>query len=117
MFYCWITAMFASYQDDVIAGLANKGYMVGPIDINGKVIHDTDPYSASIVMGIKVYRDQPIVIDDLYDDLISILTQIKAKFYSVIISEAAMATWSSANFTFPPTNETKRTPSPDTNLN
>jgi len=101
IYYCWITALSAAYQDAIIAGLVKHGYMVGPAAKDGvlSIVKENCP---SVLIALSVYKAEtestPLQI---YDDIVQILTEINAKYYSVVISLSHAASWGGPNFSLP----------------
>lgn len=100
VYYCWITALMPSYQDGIIAGMVKRGYMVGPAAKDGKVTVSDN--NAAALIAISVYRtDEETNVNKIYDDVVAVLKETKAYYYSVIISHSYEATWVGANFNLP----------------
>ncbi len=100
IYYCWITALLPSYQDGIIAGMVKRGYMVGPAAKDGKVVSSTSNNPAALI-AISVYRAEETTVNKIYDDVAAVLHEMKARFYSVIVSHSYEATWVGANFSVP----------------
>lgn len=122
-YFCWITVLLPEVQDDIISGMARKGYMVGPTSKDGKVISSPGTNPAGSVVAISVYRavDRPTA-KTVYDDLVQILNETHSYFYSVIVSESGECTWVGSNFQLPakktaPPPLPEPPPVPDKNLN
>jgi hypothetical protein len=120
VFYCWITAMFAAYQDSIVAALARKGYMVGPACKDGQIISVASEQSSSVIMAFALYRtDGSGNHEQAYSDVITILIDINAKYYSVVISPGSLeAIWTGSNVkgtASPP--QLPPIPVPDKNMN
>lgn len=99
-YYCWITALLPSYQDRIISGLASKGYMVGPAAKDGKITIFNKNYPSAVI-ALVVYHESEINVEKIYSDLSSVLEEMKAYFYSVIISASYESTWNGPNFRIP----------------
>ena len=97
IYYAWITAMSADYQSGIIAGLVKRGYMVCAAAKDGKVI--TIDNSAAVLMGLAIYREEEFEIDELHLDIVKVLHEINAFYYSIIVALSTDCIWSSANFT------------------
>ena len=122
-YFCWITVLLPMVQDDIISGMARKGYMVGPTSKDGKVISSPGKNAAGSVIAISVYRqvDKPTA-KMVYDDLVQILNETQSYFYSVIVAVAGESAWVGANFELPakkslPPPLPEPPPVPDKNLN
>jgi hypothetical protein len=100
IYYCWITALVPSYQDKIIAGMVKRGYMVGPAAKDGKVVSSTENNPAALI-AISVYRAEETDVNKIYNDMVGVLTEMKAYYYSVVISHSYEATWAGANFSLP----------------
>lgn len=123
IYFCWITVLLPEVQDDIISGMARKGYMVGPMSKDGKVISAPGANPAGSIVAISVYRQVNIPTAKMvYDDLVKILNDTHSYYYSVIVAAATEATWAGANFQLParksaPPPLPEPTPVPDKNLN
>jgi hypothetical protein len=101
IYYVWITALMPSYQDGIIAGLVKRGYMVGPAAKDGKVSVGTDTTAATL-FALSVYRtDAETDANKVYTDITEVLKDMKAYYYSVIVSHSYEATWIGSNFSLP----------------
>ncbi len=100
IYYCWITALLPSYQDRIVAGLASKGYMVGPAAKDGKVTTSSEGCPAAL-LALSVYREEETNVQKIYDDVTAVLHEMGAYFYSVVISLSHEATWVGPNFQLP----------------
>jgi hypothetical protein len=101
IYYVWITALLPSYQDGIIAGLVRRGYMVGPAAKDGKVSSITEGCPA-VLIALSVYKqEEEIDVKKVYEDTLAVLEEMKARYYSVVISLSHEATWVGANFTLP----------------
>jgi hypothetical protein len=118
IYYCWITALLPTYQDDIIAGLAKRGYMVGPAAADGTICSVQDKCPSALI-ALSVYKADPETkAVKVYDDVSAVLKEMNAKYYSVIISLSHEATWVGSNFPLPSKKEPPPPP-PDkkTNVN
>lgn len=122
-YFCWITVLLPSTQDDIITGMAKKGYMIGPTSKDGKVIFSPGENPAGSVIALSVYKHtNGLSAKIVYDDLIQILDEAKDYFYSVIVTASTEATWVGSNFQLPAKKQPAPppplpTPTPDKNLN
>ena len=106
MYFCWITVLLPAVQDDIIAGMVRKGYMIGPTSKDGKVISAPGDNPAGSVVAISVYkRTGSVTAKDIYDDLTQILDDAKGYYYSIIITASTEATWVGSNFQLPARKE------------
>lgn len=109
IYYCWVTALLPSYQDGIVAGLAKRGYMVGPASKDGKVTISSDRCPAAL-LSLSVYREEETNVEKIYKDVVDILAEMNAYYYSVIVSLSHEATWVGPNFQLP--EKQKATPPP-----
>ena len=99
-YHIWITALLSSYEKNIIHGLVNKGYIVSAADYKGTISSTFEGAAASII-GIKVEKSE-IKRDILMEEVREILSSMKAKFYSIVISEFTKnCTWLPTNISFP----------------
>ena len=109
IYYCWVTALLPSYQDGIVAGMAKKGYMIGPAAKDGKVTIASDNCPAAL-FSLSVYREEETNVSKIYQDVVDVLTEMDAYYYSVIVSLSHEATWAGSNFSLP--QKPKPTPPP-----
>lgn len=109
IYYCWVTTILPSYQDGIIAGLAKKGYMVGPAAKDGKIVSTKEDAPAALIT-LSVYKAEETSAAKIYDDLIKVLQEMKVLNYSVIVALCNEATWSGPNIRLP--KEEKAQPPP-----
>lgn len=109
IYYVWISAMLPNYQDGIVGGLVRKGYMVGPSAKDGGV---TTGVSPAVLISLGVYKPEEIDVNVIYSDVIEVLKEIKAYYYSVVISLSTEATWSSGNVIAPAKDTEKPSPPP-----
>lgn len=101
IYYCWITALLPSYQDNIIAGMVRRGYMVGPAAKDGQVTTSAENNPAALI-ALSLYRaEQETNVNKIYDDVVAVLKEMDARYYSVIISHSYEATWVGSNFSVP----------------
>lgn len=108
IYYCWVTAMLPSYQDGIIAGMARKGYMVGPAAKDGSVAVVLSEDQPAVLFAISVYKATETSADQIYQDMVDVISEMGAHVYSVVISLSSEATWAGPNFKLP----TKVSPPP-----
>lgn len=111
IYYCWITALLPAYQDGIIAGLARRGYMVGPAAKDGKVSSVTES-CPSVLIALSVYKAEEVTAPQIYDDVVALLKEMNAKYYSVIVSLSHEATWIGSNFSVPAKKKAEPPPVP-----
>jgi len=121
IYYVWVTALLPSYQDGLIAGLVQRGYMVGPAAKDGKVSMAVEGCPA-VLIALSVYKqEEEVDVKKIYEDVLAVLTEIPARYYSVVISLSHEATWVGANFTLPAKSKKEPPPVPPagkkTNMN
>lgn len=108
--------MLPSYQDRIIAGLARKGYMVGAASKDGVVASVVDEDHPSTLFALSIYQMTETTVDQIYKDVISVLSEMKAYSYSVVVALSAESTWSGPNFKLPSKADPIPTPT-DKNMN
>jgi len=109
IYTCWVPLVVKTHLDDLTAGMVKKGYCVGPASGDGTLSlgNDSQP---SFLLSFTVYKTSgEITAQNIYDDVLSILTEKKACFYAIIIAQAYDCTWTGCNFNIP---EKKSVPPP-----
>lgn len=112
IYYVWVTALLQSDQDNIIAGLVKRGYMVGPAAKDGKVSCVTEGCPSALI-SLSVYKqEEEIDIKKVYEDTLSVLDEIHCRYFSVVISLSHEATWVGPNFSVPAKEKDKPPPLP-----
>lgn len=98
-YYVWITALSKVYEKDLVCDLINLGYTIGAAANSGKVNIDT--YNSAALFALKVSKTEANQYT-IYDDVVSVLYNHKAFYYSLVIVEATESTplWQSTNIRF-----------------
>ena len=110
----WATVLTPSYTDSIIAALVKRGYAVSSLS---KDICISIDENASGIITLKVgTSDESKLAKDIYNDIIQILDEIKAFYYSVVITEYMdNCIWSGSNISIskkkPPSQGDKETKS------
>lgn len=114
IYYVWITALLPSYQDGIIAGLVRRGYMVGPAAKDGQVTSVTEGCPAALI-ALSVYKQEETVdAKKVYEDVLAVLTEMPARYYSLVVSLSHEATWVGPNFSLPAKAKPQPPPVPPT---
>src|SRR5271166_4573884 len=92
IYYCWVTALLPSYQDGIVAGMARRGYMIGPAAKDGKVVSPTHEGSPAFLFALSVYQQTETNVGKIYEDLLAVLQEMKTHYFSVIVSLSTEAT-------------------------
>lgn len=100
IYYVWVTALLPSYQDGIVAGMATKGYMVGPAAKDGSVTMASEDCPAALI-SLSVYREVETNVQNIYKDMADVLHDMGAYYYSMIVSLSHEATWVGSNFSVP----------------
>lgn len=112
IYYCWVTALLPNYQDGIIAGLAKRGYMVGPASKDGQVAISKEN-CPSVLIALSVYKaEEEVNADFIYKDVMAILDEMKARYYSVVVSLSHEAMWVGSNFSIPVKKKAEPPPVP-----
>jgi hypothetical protein len=96
-FFVWITALTGSYEREIIYQLVDRGYDVG--SASEQSISLQSEKMAGVLISLRVEKFQVIDHRNLWNDVLVILKNIKAKYYSVIVGPHSMqSVWSGGNF-------------------
>lgn len=96
-YHIWITALIPAYESGIIKGLVSKGYNVSAA--SGNTITLTFKDAPSAVIAVKVEKNTPLTAQEVYDDIIFIMLEMGAKYYSVVISEYShQSSWCAGSF-------------------
>ena len=86
--------------------------MVGPAAKDGKVSSITEG-CPSVLIALSVYKaEESVAATSIYDDLIVVLSEMNARYYSVIVSLSHEATWVGSNFSIPAKKKSEPPPVP-----
>ena len=99
-YYCWITAVLPEYKNDIITGLVDLGYMVGPANVDGSVSIKAEG-SPSILFALALSKHSETSAHKIYDDVIFVLNGINAYYYSIVISASSDIIWDGSNVNVP----------------
>jgi hypothetical protein len=89
-FHIWITIKLPVDDGELVRSLVSKGYDVSPAAASNEfVLFPTDSASYAI-MGCRVARTS-LTQQELFDDTTYILGKIQAEYYSLVVSEASVA--------------------------
>lgn len=75
--------------------------MVGPAAKDGAIATGVGDNKPSVLFAVSVYKAEETSAGDIYTDVVAVLNDMKAKFYSVIISHSYEATWAGSNIKLP----------------
>lgn len=90
--------MIKSHQDPLISGLVKKGYTIGPASADLSLSYSTDD-QASYLLAFTVFKaGRDVLAKEIYEDILSILSEVKAYYYSVVVAHSYDATWVGCNF-------------------
>lgn len=101
IYFVWITALTTEYLDSIIAAMLSRGYMVGAIDKNGRMVSGAlAERPATSVISFAVYKrnGSPLTATIVHDDLIYVMDEVIAFYYSIVVSNGGEATWIGSNF-------------------
>lgn len=119
-FVAWVTCMLQEYEDRIIAGMVKKGYIISICSMDGKLSHSSEGCPAAIISFRCDTTNEKIAAKDIHTDLIAVLKEFKAMYYSVVVSALSDACWIGSNIALPKTTPPPipQAPEPDkTNLN
>ena len=105
VYYCWVTALIPDYQDGIVAGMAKKGYMIGPLSKDGVVLSPGQSSSGLIALNVYHRENVDVEIDKVYKDLSDVLDDMKARYFSIIVAQSTGCRWYGSNFDIVPVAE------------
>lgn len=96
-FITWITVLTPSYTNAIIAGMVKKGYAVSSTAAKGEVLIAKDT-NASAIISLKITSTiEGSNSGSIYKDLMEVLVEIKAFFYSVVVTPYVDCAWCGSN--------------------
>lgn len=96
MFHLHLTAMTGLYEKELIHGLVKKGYIVAPASDLALTLQL--PQNVSALISLQLEKLTEIHATEIYADVIEILNEMNAKYYSLIITAFSYdAIWAGSN--------------------
>ena len=96
-FIVWATVLTPSYTDGIIAGMVKKGYAVSSTAAKGEVVISKET-NTSAVVSLKVTSTfENSNSATIYQDLMDVLNDLKAFFYSVVVTPYVDCAWCGSN--------------------
>lgn len=106
MFHLHLTALTDVYEKELIHGLISKGYSVAPASDLSMTLKS--PGVAGALISLQVENNAEAKAVSIYEDVVGILNEIKAKYYSLIITKFSYdSIWAGGNFGIFPEKESK----------
>lgn len=97
MFHLHITTSTGSYEKDLVHKLIMRGYSVAPAARQGTITMRSDEYDGALI-SLQLDR-LDVRSTDIYDEVTAALTDIHAKYYSIIITSFSYdSVWAGSNF-------------------
>jgi hypothetical protein len=97
----WVTSMFASYEDRVVAGMIKKGYIVSAGVDDGQLSNNIPGAAGVVIAFIVACKDPATPLNKVFQDLADVLDEVKVLFYSIIISAVNDCVWVPGNIVLP----------------
>lgn len=113
IYTCWITCLLESYQNTIVAELVKKGYTVGNATADAVILNHENQVSALLAYSLYKVSDTEVALNQVYQDVSSILSEMKGYVYSIIISQSDVATWGGSNIFLKPRETTPQLPPND----
>ena len=104
MFHLHLTALTSSYEKDLVYRLIQKGYSVAPASDLSITIQSSKNIGALISLQLEKLTE--IHAPDVYDDVLSVLNEMRAKYYSLVITAFSYdSRWAGSNIELPTTEQ------------
>ncbi len=101
MFHLHLTALTGSYEKELVFKLIQKGYSVAPA--SDLCITLQSPENAGALISLQLEKLGELHAPAIYDDVMSILSEMQAKYYSLIITAFSYdSRWAGGNFKLQP---------------
>ncbi len=84
MFHLHLTALTGAYEKELIHKLIQKGYSVAPASDLCITLQSVD--NAGALISLQLEKLTEIHAPVIYDDVMGILEEMRAKYYSLIIT-------------------------------
>lgn len=96
-YIAWAVVLTPSYTDGIIAGMVKKGYTVSSTAAKGEVVISKE-VNTSAVISLKITSTfEGSNSGTIYKDLMDVLNDLKAFFYSVIVTPYVDCAWCGSN--------------------
>lgn len=96
-YIAWMTVLTPSYTDAIIAGLVKKGYSVAATAAKGDVLI-TKESNVSAIISLKITSTKENSNSgSIYTDVMAVLNELKAYFYSVVVTPYVDCAWCGSN--------------------
>lgn len=104
MFHLHLTALTGEYERDLIHKLIQKGYSVAPASDLCVTLQSAE--HAGALISLQLEKLTEIHAPMILDDVMSILTEMNAKYYSMIVTAFSYdSKWTGSNFKIQTTHD------------
>jgi len=101
MFHLHLTAITGAYEKDLIHRLIQRGYSVA--SASDLCVTLQSPEHAGALISLQVEKPSEIHAPDILDDVMSILADMQAKYYSIVVTMFSYdSKWTGSNFKLQP---------------
>ena len=100
-FVAWITVMFSSYEDKIVAGMIKKGYAIAASLPDGQLTQSQPETAGAVISFVMIPKKSEATNKEVFTDLLDVLSQERVLFYSVIVSVMTDAVWLDSNIILP----------------
>ena len=101
LFYVWLTSPAEEKFDDIVSTLLKRGYTVGPLGRSLCLSYVDKP---AHIVALSLYRqprgepeEKEYTPAGIHDEVMNVVKVVKAKVYSIVVSESAGCTWNVGN--------------------
>lgn len=108
IYYVWINALTSSYAEAIVGRLVRRNWHVGALGSN-LVIHSDDKPSSLVAFSVQktLKEDETITYSTVFEEVKDVLKVLKAKYFSMVITESTGCTWQLGNISIADTLELK----------
>lgn len=97
-YYVWIMMLTSSYTSLITGKLVRKGYKVSHLSPSKEKLIIGSKDAPSQMLGIKLETNESKSTSNVYDDVIDVVNNIKAKHFGIIIIQGGVAaSWDGSN--------------------
>lgn len=97
MFHLHLTAITGAYEKELIHRLIQRGYSVAPA--SDLCVTLQSPEHAGALISLQIEKLSEIHAPSVLDDVMSILADMQAKYYSIIVTMFSYdSKWTGSNF-------------------
>jgi hypothetical protein len=102
VYHLWITAPDSTYEEILVTKLVERGYAISASDGKETSLKSDNGFSIVIALRIERLSGKEFSVQELYLDVMTVITDANGKHYSVVLSPFSVdTTWCASNAGIP----------------